>query len=157
MKTLANLSDLYVHYAYCDDVLIRERLMLEAFAASISDGTRGALHDATNVMPFANLEDGQRRRKAHGIKGARAPRVRDVRRHQTAGVRAPTAEPIEAPLSGPTATPSTRGGSRWPSGAMARRRPSTSVAIADDAPPPRETRGGTRWGWYPALRRWGPP
>lgn len=108
LKTLANLSDLYVHYAYCDDVLTRERLILEAFATSLSDETRDALHDATNVMPFANLEDGQGRRKAHGIKGARAPRVRGVRQHRPASVRAPTAEPIKASRAGlPTAGPST--------------------------------------------------
>ena len=80
--------------------------MLEAFAESLSDETLGALYDGTNVMPFANLEDGQGRRKAHGIKGARAPRVRGVRQHRPASVGAPTAEPIESPRAGrPAAGP----------------------------------------------------
>jgi hypothetical protein len=95
VKTLANLSDLYVHYAYCDDVLTRERLMLEAFAESLSQETRDALYDATHVMPFANLEDGPGARKAHGIKGARAPRAGDSRHHRAAHVGSATADRAE--------------------------------------------------------------
>lgn len=83
LKTLANLGDLCVHYAYCDDVEKREQLMLAAFAASLSDETRAALRDPTHVMPFANLEDAQRGRKAHGIKGARAPRARSRAEHSS--------------------------------------------------------------------------
>src|SRR4030065_708843 len=37
LKTLANLGSLYVHYAYCDDVLKKEQLMLKAFADNLSD------------------------------------------------------------------------------------------------------------------------
>ncbi|OGO47831.1 MAG: hypothetical protein A2W34_02135 [Chloroflexi bacterium RBG_16_64_32] len=78
MKTLANLGSLYVHYAYCDDVLKKEQLMLKAFADNLSDETRAALYDATHVMPFANLVDGSGGRKLHGINGARAPRSRST-------------------------------------------------------------------------------
>jgi hypothetical protein len=74
LKTLTNLSGLFVHYAYCDDVLIKEGLLLDAFADALADETRAALHDSTHVMPFANLRDARGGRKAHGIKGARAPR-----------------------------------------------------------------------------------
>lgn len=73
LKTLTNLSDVYVHYAYCADVLTRERLMLKAFADGLSAETRAALHDATRVMPFANLRDADGARKAHQAR-AGAPR-----------------------------------------------------------------------------------
>jgi len=69
------LNDLYVHYAYCDDVVAREQFMLEAFAKNLSDETRSTLYDTKHPMTFANLEDGSGRRKAHGIKGAKAPRT----------------------------------------------------------------------------------
>lgn len=53
--------------------------MLGGFAEGLSDEARAALYDPAHVMPFANLEDGKGGRKAHGIKGARAPRVRSPR------------------------------------------------------------------------------
>jgi hypothetical protein len=90
LKTLKNLSDLYVHYAYCDDVEARERLMLNAFAERLSDETRSALYDAAQIMPFANLRDGQGRRKAQGIEGARAPRVRRRQRDPSRSGSAPS-------------------------------------------------------------------
>jgi hypothetical protein len=88
LKTLTSLTDFHVHFAYCDDVLIRERLMLDAFADSLSDTTRVALHDATAVMPFANLVDGRGSRKRHGIHGARAPRHRKETQQRTANADA---------------------------------------------------------------------
>jgi hypothetical protein len=97
LKTLSNLSDLYVQYAYCADVLTRERLMLTAFADGLSAETRAALHDATHVMPFANLRDANGARKAHGIKGARAPRVRCRSQRRRATVRVPAGEGVYAP------------------------------------------------------------
>jgi hypothetical protein len=96
LKTLSNLSDLYVHYAYCGDVLTRERLMLKTFADGLSVETRSALHKATAVMPFANLRDADGVRKAHGIKGARAPRLRGGSLRGSAAVRVPTVERSDA-------------------------------------------------------------
>ena len=87
LKTLSNLSDLYVHYAYCGDVLTKERLMLKTFADGLSTETRSALHDATAVMPFANLRDADGVRKAHGIKGARAPQLRSRSLRRSAAAR----------------------------------------------------------------------
>jgi len=74
LKTLANRSELHVHYANCAGYKTAEERMLDHFAEQLSDDTREALYDSTFVMPFANLEDGQGRRKLHGIKGARAPK-----------------------------------------------------------------------------------
>lgn len=73
LKTLSNLSELYVHYAYCADDATAETGLLDGFAEQVSAESRAALYDATFVMPFANLEDGHRRRKRHCIDGARAP------------------------------------------------------------------------------------
>jgi hypothetical protein len=73
IKTLATLNDLFVHYAYCDEVAKREQLMLEAFAHGVSEDSRSMLHDKLHAMPFANLTSGAGR-KTHGISGARAPR-----------------------------------------------------------------------------------
>jgi hypothetical protein len=106
LKTLADLNSLYVHFAYCDDVVEKERLMLEAFAGGVSDETRAALYDTTHVMPFANLEDGQGRRKAHGIKGATAPRVRG-RREGDPFVDAPAVPRIDKPRAPLAASSST--------------------------------------------------
>jgi hypothetical protein len=74
LKTLTGLDELHTHYAYCADDRTAEEQMLDRFAEQLSDGTRNALLDSTYVMPFANLEDGHRRRKLHGVRGARAPK-----------------------------------------------------------------------------------
>jgi hypothetical protein len=74
LKTLANLDELHVHYAYYGKHKTAEKRMLDHFAEQLSDSTREALHDSTYVMPFANLEDARKRRKLHGITGARAPK-----------------------------------------------------------------------------------
>jgi hypothetical protein len=74
LKTLACLSDLYVHYAYCDDMDIAETAGIRRFASHVSDGTRAQLYDSVRVMPFANLEFPKGNRKGHGIRGASAPK-----------------------------------------------------------------------------------
>jgi hypothetical protein len=85
LKTLANLDELYVHYARTPDFDTAEPLMLEAFVAAVSPEARASLHDPDHAWPFANLEirrGGRKSRKRHGIKGARgdvtlvAPRAR---------------------------------------------------------------------------------
>jgi hypothetical protein len=74
LKTLTCLDELYVHYAYCENVSDAEGDCLGRFAKHVSDATRARLDDAVRVMPFANLEFPRGRPKAHGIRGARAPK-----------------------------------------------------------------------------------
>ncbi|HEY3865438.1 MAG TPA: hypothetical protein VGL54_05080 [Solirubrobacteraceae bacterium] len=69
LKTLANLDQLYVHYAVSDDVKDDEDEMLRAFASHVSRRSRQALPSDEPVMPFANLRDGDYRRQRHRIKG----------------------------------------------------------------------------------------
>jgi hypothetical protein len=97
LKTLRVLSDLHVHYVYCDNVEGRERQMLSAFADALSQKTRKALYDSTCVMPFANLEDADGRYKLHGIKRARAPRGERANRRSAGRLPEPEFKPPEMP------------------------------------------------------------
>lgn len=80
LKTLACLSELYVHYAYCDEVNKAEDACIGHFARHVSAETLAGLRDRVRVMPFANLEFPKGNAKNHGIRGARAPK-----RKRTAG------------------------------------------------------------------------
>lgn len=73
LKTLANLSQLAVFYAPCNDVDSAERAMLSAFITNVSSTTRAALGDPELPLPFANLVLPGGPRKRHGITGAREP------------------------------------------------------------------------------------
>jgi hypothetical protein len=84
IKTLANLGELHVHYAYCDDVIEREKVVLDAFAKRLSKETIESLQESRCPMPFANLTDG-RGRKEHGIRGATASRRRPRRNDDQGG------------------------------------------------------------------------
>ena len=75
LKVLSCLSDLHVHYAYCDDVIKSEGECIGHFAADVSEAARERLRDPVRVMPFANLEFPKGKVKMHGIRGARAPRA----------------------------------------------------------------------------------
>lgn len=98
LKTLACLHEVYVHYAYCDRVNQAEKDCIGYFAKQVSAKTRARLHDPVRVMPFANLEFPKGNPKSHGIRGARAPKVkRGAKTPITAAARA-------APLA-PTARP----------------------------------------------------
>jgi hypothetical protein len=70
LKTLSILADLYVHYAPSPNVKDTEENMLRAFAANVSTDSRRRLPVDQPVMPFANLRDGDWRRRNHGIAGA---------------------------------------------------------------------------------------
>lgn len=70
LKTLVVLRDLHVHYAATADFKSAEEAMLRAFTASISKASRAALPVGEPVMPFANLRDGDWRRRNHRISGA---------------------------------------------------------------------------------------
>jgi hypothetical protein len=69
LKTLANMDRLYVHYAVSDDVKNDEDEILRAFASRVSPRSREALPSGDPVMPFANLRDGDYRRRRHHIQG----------------------------------------------------------------------------------------
>ena len=91
LKTLACLHDVYVHYAYCDRVNKAENDCIGQFAKHVSEKTRASLHDPVRVMPFANLEFPKGNPKNHGIRGARAPRIkRGAKPPMTAAARAAT-------------------------------------------------------------------
>lgn len=72
LKTLSVLCDLHVHFAATADFKNAEESMLRAFAANVSDDSRNRLPADEPVMPFANLRDGDWRRRNHGIAGATA-------------------------------------------------------------------------------------
>lgn len=88
LKTLVCLSDLHVHYAYCEHVDRAEGACIGRFAEGVSQMTRSQLRDAVRVMPFANLEFPRGTRKNHGIEGARAPKraVSNNDRHDAATI-----------------------------------------------------------------------
>jgi hypothetical protein len=74
LKALANLDELYVHFARTGDFDAAEVAMLERFVAGVSPLSSAGLADSEHPWPFANLEvrGGERKiRKRHGIKGAR--------------------------------------------------------------------------------------
>lgn len=75
IKTLSNLDELFVHYAYCENVGRVEDDLLGAFRSGLSPESREALFDPVNSMPFANLEYPKGVAKRHGIRGAKASKT----------------------------------------------------------------------------------
>jgi hypothetical protein len=71
IKTLDCLADCLVWSSATDDYDAAERELLDEFARTVPPPERRALHDPWLVLPFANLQDGRRVRKRHGIGGAR--------------------------------------------------------------------------------------
>jgi hypothetical protein len=74
LKTLANLNELYVHFARTHEFDAAETAMLGAFISAVAPETQARLADPEHPWPFANLEirpSGRKIRKRHGIKGAR--------------------------------------------------------------------------------------
>jgi hypothetical protein len=71
IKTLDCLSDCLVWSAATGDYDAAERELLDGFALTVPAADRRALHDPWLVLPFANLQDGRRVRKQHGIGGAK--------------------------------------------------------------------------------------
>jgi hypothetical protein len=72
LKTLSRLDELWVHYAATASFEEAEAGMLRSFAAGVSENTRRRLRAGDPVMPFANLRDGDWRRKKHGLAGTTA-------------------------------------------------------------------------------------
>lgn len=95
LKTLASLDDLHVHYAATGDYKHAEEAMLRAFAAAVSDTSTAALPYGEPVMPFANLRDGDWRRRNHGISGAAIPLA------ASASPRIPVTQPKRRPTPSP--------------------------------------------------------
>lgn len=75
LKMLANVDQLWVHYAAADDQADAEQRLLSAFHSGLSDTVVAGLHDSRVVLPYANLELTKGLRKAHGFKGVKAPRT----------------------------------------------------------------------------------
>lgn len=70
LKLLADLSDLYVHYAAAKDPDQAEDRILSTFVDGVSPEARRALRDPDHPFPYANLEWPKGVRKRHGIRGA---------------------------------------------------------------------------------------
>lgn len=67
LKTLSNLSDLYVYYSECSIFQNIEANLLDYFGKNISESSKKLLFDTNLILPFANLEHPLRGRKKHGI------------------------------------------------------------------------------------------
>jgi hypothetical protein len=72
LKTLANLHDLFVHYATTEDPGVCEQRMLKRFCKNVSATAKAVLRDPDHPFPFANLEHPAGARKLHGLRGTRA-------------------------------------------------------------------------------------
>lgn len=70
LKTLANLEDLWVHFAEAKQPEEAEKAALAAFVSGIAEGAATRLPDPARPFPFANLEFPPGTRKPHGIRGA---------------------------------------------------------------------------------------
>jgi len=70
LKTLSGLDRLRVWWAETEAAEEYEDGLLSAFAEGVPAGVAAALHDATVVLPFANLQTADGVRKHHGIRGA---------------------------------------------------------------------------------------
>lgn len=78
IKTLANLDEVYVHWATTDDPATAEDELLRTFCNAISSRTRSRLLDPDHPFPFANLEWPKGARKRHGLSGVRGDIDREV-------------------------------------------------------------------------------
>lgn len=107
LKTLALLDELYVHYAVTTDYKAAEETMLRVFAANLSGRARAALPVGAPAMPFANLRDGDWRRRSHGIGNATSGPRRAARTHPGVGLPDPESASADHVRSASTATQST--------------------------------------------------
>lgn len=74
VKTLSALAECVLWSAATDDYDAAERELIEDFARTVPAVEAAALQDPFLVLPFANLRDGDRRKKAHGIGSSKLPR-----------------------------------------------------------------------------------
>ena len=68
IKVLKNLNDMFVYYIECDHSSDVEAELLDIFGAQISEDNKNRLGNPKNFLPFANLENGRKSRKEHGLK-----------------------------------------------------------------------------------------
>lgn len=71
LKALANLDQLFVHFAAADEPHQAEDSMLDRFCSGVSERTRSMLPESGCPFPFANLAWPRGTSKPHGITGAR--------------------------------------------------------------------------------------
>ncbi len=75
LKTLRNFEDLYVHWSRTCDPVAAENAAIGSFVARASAQSKAGMRDPAHPFPFANLGWPRGTRKAHGIRGAKAPRA----------------------------------------------------------------------------------
>lgn len=75
LKTLAELENLYVHYAAASDPDEAESHLLSTFAASVPASVKESLHDKEHIAPFANIDVQRGLRKRHGVNGVKMARI----------------------------------------------------------------------------------
>ncbi|MFM2106290.1 MAG: transcription elongation factor GreA [Chloroflexota bacterium] len=146
LKTLRNLADARIWWAETDAPEEAEDALLDAFAASVPDEERAALHDPATVLPFATLQSATGAKKETGLTGsllpapegspaARKPPAVRTRRTVLPAGSAIGAEESRLGRGGATARaprsprPSASGGTRSRKGAGA-----SSGGTSDDAP-----------------------
>lgn len=76
LKSLEGLDNTFVHWTCTYDRVAAEGGAIGAFVGAVSQESLRHLRDPERPFPFANLEWPPGTRKRHGIKGAKAPRVR---------------------------------------------------------------------------------
>lgn len=67
IKMLKNLNDVHVFYIECEHSEIHEANMLAKFGELVSENVRNKLATKGPILPFANLENGEKQRKKHGL------------------------------------------------------------------------------------------
>jgi transcription elongation factor GreA len=124
LKTLTGLERARVWWARTDATEEYEDALFGAFAAAIPEADRERLHDATVVLPWANLRSTDGERKAHGLTGYLVP--------EEAAVAAPAGRVVELPpgaAEGAAGLPPTRA-----AGGTTRRTGRAPTARATSAP-----------------------
>ena len=74
LKMLANLDDLWVHFAPSDDPRSAEGVMVDEFMRGVSEADAARLIDPDTPLPFANLMLPGGHTKRHGFAGVKATR-----------------------------------------------------------------------------------
>lgn len=68
IKMLKNLDELHVFYIECQDSTFFEAQMLSFFGTQLSENIKKKkLSKKDPILPFANLENGEKKRKKHGL------------------------------------------------------------------------------------------
>jgi hypothetical protein len=68
LKTLSNLSRLYVHYAETDSPAQKEEILLAEFINNVSETSKRQAPDKDHLIPFSNLEYPKGSYKNHGLR-----------------------------------------------------------------------------------------